>query len=104
MHLTYTAKPYYKGEHIKDGAGTTDLLPSVDLANAEHLSKCTWQKFPAGVSWTPQRLEVNGRKGRRVACVVAEDGFHYRVYDLDSSPSIDENEDSRMEGSDETLP
>ena len=43
-----------------------------------------WLKFGGGVSWTPKRLEVNGRKGRRVVCVFAEDRFHYRVYDLDA--------------------
>ena len=43
-----------------------------------------WVEFDRGVSWTPQRLEVNGRKGRRAVCVLAEDLFHYRVYDLDA--------------------
>lgn len=93
----------YDGRQNRDRAGATNLSPSVDLADAEQLSTYTWQEFPIGVSWSPQRLEVNGRKGRRAICVVAEDGFHYRVYDLDSSSGVDENEDSNNEGSDEFM-
>lgn len=46
----------------------------------------------------PARLEVNGRKGRRVVCILAEDNLHYRVFDLDSS-SRDGQADSSGEGS-----
>ena len=82
-----------------DPAGTEQHpRPSVDLTDAKQLELYTWQQFPAGVSWTPQRLEVNGRKGRRVVCVVTEDGFHYRVYDLDASQSSVEDQDMEPEG------
>lgn len=32
----------------------------------------------------PHKLVVNGRKGRRVLVVLAQDGKHYRVLDLES--------------------
>ena len=66
----------------------TDL----DFSDSELVERYTWLDFGSGVSWTPQRLEVNGRKGRRVACVVAEDRFHYRVYDLDTRDRAQEVE------------
>ena len=37
-----------------------------------------------GPTWTPERIEINGRKGRRAVCVLAQDRLRYRVYDLDS--------------------
>ena len=63
------------------------------LSDQRKMEEQTWIKFSPGVSWTPQRIEINGRKGRRAACVLAEDGFHYRVYDLD-------NRDPRLDGVD----
>ncbi|KAI9852491.1 MAG: hypothetical protein M1838_000585 [Thelocarpon superellum] len=40
-------------------------------------------------AFQPIRLEVNGRKGRRVVCVLGNDGLHYKIFDLDSgSPEI----------------
>ena len=27
-------------------------------------------------------MEVNGRKGRRVVCVLSKDGLRYRIFDL----------------------
>lgn len=32
----------------------------------------------------PIRMEVNGRKGRRVVCILYDDLLHYTVFDLDS--------------------
>ena len=77
-----------------------NIVPSIDLADREDLNACTWQEFPAGVTWTPERIEINGRKGRRVICVLAQDRFHYRVYDLDSSSEI---QDAATEASDEVM-
>ena len=72
-------------EIAKGTAKRANILPSIDLADPQHLRTYTWLEFPPGVSWTPARMEVNGRKGRRVLCIVAQDNFHYRVYDLDSA-------------------
>lgn len=82
--------------------GNTDHS-SIDLSRPDVASAYMWQEFPDGVSWTPERMEVNGRKGRRVICVLAQDRFHYRVYDLDGSSSGGEVQDTRTEGSDEVM-
>ena len=37
----------------------------------------------------PARLEINGRKGRRVVCVLDEQRTHYTIYDLDNSAADD---------------
>ena len=41
--------------------------------------------FPATTEagFVPEKLEVNGRKGRRVVCVLGRDRLHYRIFDLD---------------------
>ena len=70
-------------------------LPGPDIA-----SEYTWLEFPEGVSWTPERIEVNGRKGRRAICVLAQDRFHYRVYDLDIPLGGDEIRDVGTDDSD----
>ncbi|KAI9753556.1 MAG: hypothetical protein M4579_005098 [Chaenotheca gracillima] len=36
-------------------------------------------------SFAPWKLEVNGRKGRRVICVFSKDKVRYRMFDMDSS-------------------
>ena len=66
-----------------------DVHSSIDLSDPDVASAYTWQVFPEGFSWSPEKLEVNGRKGRRAICVLAQDRFHYRVYDLDSPSSSD---------------
>lgn len=75
----------HSGTKASDEPGRIDGMPSIDLSDRESLDARTWQELPAGVSWTPERMEINGRKGRRVICVLAQDHFHYRIYDLDSS-------------------
>ena len=64
----------------------------VDLSDTKTCKACTWLKFPVGISWAPERLEVNGRKGKRVICVLAQDRLRYRVYDLDNSLAADDGQ------------
>lgn len=54
--------------------------------------------FPTGLAWTPERIEINGRRGRRIICVVAKDKTRYRIHDLDS---LHETEQAREDRSDE---
>ncbi|KAK2762196.1 hypothetical protein FQN54_001205 [Arachnomyces sp. PD_36] len=54
-------------------------------------------KFAPGVE--PVGLEVNGRKGRRVVCVLYGDGSRYSVFDLDSAGGEDDVEEQE-EGED----
>jgi anaphase-promoting complex subunit 4 len=47
--------------------------------------------------FTPLRLVVNGRKGRRVVVVLGSDRKHYRVLDLDFKKGDEEDEASEGE-------
>lgn len=64
---------------LNTAASTLELDPSA--AGAAHFVQHT---FPVGPTWVPERIEINGRKGRRAVCVLARDRLRYRVYDLDS--------------------
>ena len=46
--------------------------------------------FPHGLEWAPEKIEINGRKGRRIVCVLAKDKINYRIYDIDSANEQDE--------------
>ena len=76
---------------------------SIDLSGPDVASEYTWREFPEGVSWTPEKMGVNGRKGRRAICVLARDRFHYRVYELDSSSGGEGVQDTGTDGSDEIM-
>ncbi|KKY15854.1 putative anaphase-promoting complex component cut20 [Diplodia seriata] len=39
--------------------------------------------FPSSERFTPVKIDINGRKDRRVVCVLGNDLKHYKVYDLD---------------------
>ena len=47
------------------------------------------------------RLEVNGRKGRRVVCVLFDDRRHYAVYDIDNGIEPEAGEEDQGEREDE---
>lgn len=57
---------------------------ALDLSNEELLSNFVCHTYPKGSQWTPERLEVNGRSGRRAVCVVSRTKTCYSVLDLDS--------------------
>ena len=80
-----------------------DNYSSIQLPGPDIASEHTWLEFPEGVSWTPERIEVNGRNGRRAICVLAQDRFHYRVYDLDTRSGGDGVRDARSDDSDEIM-
>jgi anaphase-promoting complex subunit 4 len=54
--------------------------------------------FASGVE--PVRLEVNGRKGRRVVCVLYGDRSRYSVFDLDTVSEDDVEEYEEAENGD----
>ncbi len=70
---------------------------SIKLSTCDQVARYAWLEFPRGDSWTPERIEVNGRKGRRVVCVFARDRLHYRVYDLDGTAEIEDGESVDVE-------
>lgn len=57
---------------------------NLDISDEKILNQLLQHKFPEGVAWTPERIDINGRKARRGICVVAKDMVNYRVLDLDS--------------------
>jgi hypothetical protein len=65
---------------------------SISFSIPDQAAQYAWLEFPRGDSWAPERIEVNGRKGRRVVCVFARDRLHYRIYDLDGSAEVEDGE------------
>ncbi|MCJ1379769.1 hypothetical protein MMC17_002872 [Xylographa soralifera] len=108
-HLLYI--PYRKGsqslpdmpymptapEHNRTNSSDTFM----DLSTHDAMKRYIQHTFPSGSSWTPEIIEVNGRKGRRAICVVAQDRMHYRIYDLDP-PKADDGLDSGGAGPNQT--
>lgn len=43
-------------------------------------------------SWIPVQVIVNGKQGRRIGCVVADDRMRYSVFDLDHPEEDEEHE------------
>lgn len=52
----------------------------LDAGNVEPYVKYV---FNTTDSFKPAKIEVNGRKNRRICVVLSEDGRHMRIYDLD---------------------
>lgn len=65
------------------------FMPNIDLSNPTTMEACTRHTFPNQITWLPETIEINGRKGRRAVCVVAQDRIHYRVFDIDPPPKDD---------------
>ena len=86
------------------GSNGDPVLSDIDLADTENCESGTWLKFPEGISWAPERLVVNGRKGRRVIGILAQDKLRYRIFDLDNSSSDAPNaQDAGVDGSDQVM-
>lgn len=56
--------------------------PAIRLSLAQ-IERFVKHKFDAGEHFRPLMMEVNGRKDRRVICVVGEGLRQYRILDLD---------------------
>lgn len=55
----------------------------VDLRDEKDVAARTVHTFPAGKAWMPQKLEINGRRGRRTICVLAQNKLQYRQLAID---------------------
>jgi len=77
---------------IGDGTGglvspsfiSTDQVTQIDLSDQTHHAGFIRHTFPPQRNLKPMTLQVNGKKGRRVVCVLYSDGLRYSVFDLDS--------------------
>lgn len=61
-----------------------NISPNVSVSLGTNVSNHVRHTFPQGLEWAPERIEINGRKGRRIICVLAKDRISYRIYDIDS--------------------
>ena len=75
----------------------TQVEEALDLSNEESLSRYVCHTYPKGSQWTPERLEVNGRKGRRAVCVISRTKTYYSVLDLDSGLNGEDSGTERSE-------
>ena len=50
----------------------------------------TKRVFATSDGFKPAKIEVNGRKNRRICVVLAEDGRQMRIYDLDFNDDTDD--------------
>ncbi|KAI9783357.1 MAG: hypothetical protein M1839_003891 [Geoglossum umbratile] len=82
---------------------TTELQVEQALhIHADNIGIFSRHLFPAtDTGFVPEKLEVNGRKGRRVVCVLGRDRFHYRVFDLDGRADGGEEGEEEEEEEDE---
>ncbi|MCJ1390336.1 hypothetical protein MMC18_003195 [Xylographa bjoerkii] len=87
--LTYM--PHTPELHRKNSSGSISNF--MDLSRHVDMKQYIQHTFPGDPSWAPESIEVNGRKGRRAVCVVAQDRLHYRIFDLDP-PKADDGLDS----------
>ena len=96
--IAYTTIPAAKmGEHVLPlGTPPTHAERNTSTVSAREVQQYTIHVFEREARFSPARLVVNGRKGRRVIVVLAQDGKHYRVLDLDY-PS-QHKEEGEMEG------
>ena len=86
-------RPIYKRAKQGEVGTASESDVGLDITKREIVDGLTRHTFPSSASWAPERLEINGRKGRRVICVLAKDKLHYRVFDVDSPVGNEATED-----------
>jgi anaphase-promoting complex subunit 4 len=83
--LIYSALPESKESNLSPHISFDPSLLAQNKVNYEMR-----HTFPPGPEWAPEKLEINGRKGRRIVCVLAKDKKNYRVYDIEAADDFDE--------------
>ncbi|EFR04173.1 hypothetical protein MGYG_07180 [Nannizzia gypsea CBS 118893] len=78
--------PYLPSKHGRVEIDFTAAAPAASLDLHPALDRLVCHSFaPSASEREPVHLEVNGRRGRRVVCVLYADGRRYSVLDLDSA-------------------
>lgn len=91
---TFSSESLFYQKTALEMEGETTAALKLDISDKKLLNQLLQHTFPEGPAWTPERLEINGRKLRRSVCVVAKDMVTYRVLDLDSRhENMDESEE-----------
>ena len=93
-----TKVDHAKGKDSISGLSSAGAL--LDLSDSERMSACIRHSFPPDPLKKAMKLEVNGRKGRRVVCVLYDDLTSYAVYDIDSSARQEPEEDDGADDGD----
>lgn len=75
---------YSTAVELKESNISSKITSHVSLSVEENGSPHVRHTFPKGLEWAPEKIEINGRKGRRIICVLAKDKVNYRIYDIDS--------------------
>ena len=101
--LYVTAEAAQRKSVAGTAMGYTDIAASLNLQNPERMAEFTKHIFPTGVSWAPEKMDINGRTGRRVMCIVAQDKKRYRIYDVDRNPNLEEREGGKEDGNDDLM-
>jgi anaphase-promoting complex subunit 4 len=85
--ITYSTLPStsYQNHLLPSGKPASPTSRQVVNVNTETIKKHTRHVFDR--RFTPMKLIVNGRKGRRAVVVLGSDRKHYRVLDLDFKES-----------------
>lgn len=95
INIQYRQSDGAEGLHFADYGvnreGDADSPPHIQSFDLEQAGPYLRHSFPKDPSWTPERMDINGRQGKRALCVLSQDALHYRVYDLDP-PRIYERE------------
>ncbi|KZF19733.1 hypothetical protein L228DRAFT_271053 [Xylona heveae TC161] len=76
-------------------------MDSIDFTR-EAITNCSSHTFDGTDKFSPVRIEINGRKGRRAVCVLDRDLLRYKVFDLDSG-GVDELEAAGSEYENEDM-
>lgn len=85
--LTYSTASEVIETNLRD-----DILSNVSHSPEERIH--IRHTFPKGPEWAPEKIEINGRKGRRIICVLAKDKINYRIYDIDNTNESDSRSDA----------
>ena len=102
--LRYTRVSKMDDTNLQGGPEIHEAIaPSIDLSDQKYMDQFVLHKFPTGLSWTPERIEINGRKGRRIICVVAKDNMRYRIHDLDTLHEAEESQENRNDETDHVM-
>lgn len=100
--VTYTPLPHASVQQhlLPQGTPPPSLSRNNIAITRETIERHTRHVFEG--RFTPLRLEVNGRKGRRVIVVLGSDRKHYRVLDMDfrMKKDKDSRDDVSWNGSD----
>lgn len=80
-----------------------ELTVKLDLLNSEREARCIRHSFNGRdeEEMVPGWLTLNGQRGRRAVCVLAEDGMRYEVLDMDRQREESDDEEEEAEEAEE---